>query len=141
MTGRHAPAHERFFRHVEKTDGCWNWVGATPPNGYGLFGLSKPLTKKVLAHRWSYEFHVGPIPEGLEIDHLCRNTRCVNPEHLEAVTPEENIRRIPRPTHCPSGHPYDEANTYVGVDRRRKCRTCNRLYVQAKRAGRTRVAA
>lgn len=85
-------------------------------------------SKKLLAHRWSYEFHVGPIPEGLDLDHLCRNRGCVNPDHLEPVTREENIRRaFATVTHCPSGHPYSDENTYVRPGTvHRKCRACAR---------------
>lgn len=74
---------------VERTESCWNWTGALA-KGYGRINCAGD---KWLAHRWSYEHHVGPIPEGLDIDHLCENTRCVNPEHLEPVTGAENTRR------------------------------------------------
>ena len=86
-----------------------------------------------LAHRFAYETFVGPIPEGLTIDHLCRIRHCVNPEHLEAVTDRVNILRgegisaqHARATHCPQGHPYDLINTYVAPDGDRDCRDCRR---------------
>lgn len=78
---------DRFWAKVEKRDdGCWFWTGSKLPAGYGHFA-------KGLAHRWSYEQFVGPIPEGLTIDHLCVNPSCVNPEHMEPVTASENSRR------------------------------------------------
>lgn len=85
---------ERFYRYVARQrNGCWNWTGGTT-KGYGSF--SAVGRKKVYAHRFSWELHRGPIPDGLVIDHLCRNTRCVNPDHLEPVTQLENVRRAVR---------------------------------------------
>jgi len=92
---------ERFLDHilVPASGECWKWSGARMPCGYGRFqvdtvkagGRKRP--SGVLAHRYAYELFVGPIPAGLTIDHLCRNTSCVNPEHLEPVTLSENTRR------------------------------------------------
>jgi hypothetical protein len=123
---------ERFLAKVAPPDGsgCVTWTGATS-RGYGRF---RDGTKTFLAHRWAYETFVGPIPDGLELDHLCRNPGCVNPDHLEPVTGRENKHRgntiaaaNAAKTHCPAGHLYDDANTIVqpkpwGVSR--KCRTC-----------------
>jgi hypothetical protein len=81
---------ERFRARVEKTPSCWNWTGFVREDGYGLFGFDG---RNVYAHRFSYEFHKGPIPAALMIDHLCRNRRCVNPQHLETVTNQENVIR------------------------------------------------
>jgi hypothetical protein len=79
------------------------------------------------AHRWAYEAFVGPIPEGLEIDHLCRNRACVNPAHLDPVTHQENMSRgkAARMTHCHKGHPFDEANTRMEAYGSRRCKECN----------------
>lgn len=96
---------ERFWSKVEKTDTCWLWTGGT--RGRGGYGCYVRDRRNWLAHRWSYTVHVGPIPEGKVIDHLCRNTSCVRPEHLEAVTLEENSRRASRSrdmSHCGRGH-------------------------------------
>jgi hypothetical protein len=83
--------YERFVEKVEKTDTCWNWTGSTD-RGYGKIGLRRGVAP-LYAHRVSYEFHVGPIPAGLQLDHLCRNRSCVNPAHLEPVTQRENLAR------------------------------------------------
>lgn len=149
---RHAtrPAEERFWEKVERpTEAeCWPWLGARGPKGYGMLRSDHATT--VRAHRFSYEIHIGQIPEGMVIDHLCRNPTCVNPAHLEAVTSGENTRRgitgkhHADKTHCPRGHPYDEKNTYhFGPGLRwRGCRECRRqaAYDYRIRASATEVA-
>jgi len=97
-------------------------------NGYGRLTIDG---KREYAHRFSYKLFVGPILAGLTIDHLCRNTLCVNPAHLEAVVIDENVARgigptamNKRKTHCRSGHPLDALNTYVTSRGRRECRKC-----------------
>jgi hypothetical protein len=107
-------------------NGCWEWKYVNWA-GYGGFRYDG---RRMGAHRAAYELLVGPIPDGMDIDHLCRNRRCVNPAHLQPVTRSENLSRgevgrwNTRKTHCPKGHPYSPANTYH--DRRgwRGCRTC-----------------
>lgn len=108
--------------------GCWVWQGPMNDNGYGRVSIDGRLE---YAHRLSYRFFVGPILAGLTIDHLCRNKRCVNPEHLEAVLPEENTARgngptarNKRKTRCAEGHLLDARNTYVYPNGTRKCRRC-----------------
>ena len=139
------PALERFFEKFAHTDaGCWTWTGAKQPRGYGLLEIGNTA---ILAHRFSYEHHVGPVPDGLELDHLCRNTSCVNPKHLEAVTHRENVRRGHGPLarklsqntklECKQGHPFTPENTYTWVNRRgtfRYCRACNRVNVRLRDA-------
>jgi hypothetical protein len=134
------PVDVRFFRWVVAgPNDCWVWAGKTNDEGYARLDLgsrsrNNPTRRSVYVHRWSYEFHVGPIPEGLTVDHRCRNKRCVNPAHLEAVTTGENTRRHTRLiTHCPHGHLYDEANTRVSKDGKRACRTCDRARAAQRR--------
>lgn len=105
---------------------CIEWAGYIKPNGYGQTGAGEP------AHRAAYVASRGPIPEGLEIDHLCRNKQCVNPDHLEPVTRAENARRrFADYTHCANGHEYTIANTYRRPSGFRDCRACGRERVRA----------
>jgi hypothetical protein len=132
------PAAERFWIKVAKNGPtpahapdlgpCWVWTAGMSPKGYGWF---KAPDRARLAHQFAYMLTVGPIPEGTELDHLCRNRACVNPGHLEPVDHATNVRRgdggpgkFPR-THCPQGHEYTESNTRWAPSGGRRCRKCN----------------
>ena len=119
------PIRERIERHIQIVEsGCWEWQGRLDRYGYGRFSFSK-IDRR--AHRISYEEFVGPIPEGLVLDHLCRNRRCINPEHLEPVTNAENMRRSAViQTHCKRGHEFTAENTYLHRNMRH-CRACTRI--------------
>lgn len=122
---RGLPMEQRFWSKVQGDDytACWIWTAGTN-RGYGYFNVT--ARRGIGAHRWAYEHLRGEIPEGLELDHLCRVRRCVNPWHLEPVTTAENVRRQKAAiTHCPQGHLYDATNTYRLASTGRKCRTCN----------------
>lgn len=127
----------RLLRRIQNvTDaGCWEWSSV---NKYGALYIQGRPTP---THRFSYEFFVGPIPEGFVIDHLCRNTHCINPLHLEPVTERENILRgvgacavHAKKTHCPRGHPLSDENIYRYPNGRRECRVCARQYKRAYKA-------
>lgn len=120
---RPAP-HERVLARITVNGECWEY-----PVGRGSrYGTVSRGRSTLLAHRVVYEALVGPVPDGLELDHRCRNRACVRPSHLEPVTHQENMRRghWGSRTHCPKGHPYDEANTYRIPSRpnNRYCRIC-----------------
>lgn len=125
---------------VNPETGCWLWTNRLNACGYGTVSAQR---KHMLAHRAMYELLVGPIPEGLELDHLCRVRHCVNPAHLEPVDHLTNVRRGQgngRKTHCPRGHLYSPENTRI--DRRgcRLCKECQRIHGRAsyrRRRGRS----
>lgn len=136
----------RFMALVNIRPGmCWLWKG-NHSKGYGRFLVQSADQQTIASHRFAYLAFVGKIPEGLELDHLCRNTRCCNPEHVEPVTREENLRRSDvalgirsAATHCASGHEFTKANTYIRTSGRRACKECNRRRHQSTR-GRVRDA-
>lgn len=124
------PPLERLMSRIEKVNGCWEWQGPVNHNGYGQMYAHK---KKMTTHRFSYESFIGPVPDGLQIDHLCRNRKCCNPDHLEAVTQRENMLRGEAPTginarktHCIRGHEYTPENTRIRSKGYRMCRACHR---------------
>lgn len=133
---RELSAPARFWAKVNKTESCWLWTAATQSSGHGHVRVAG---RDMQAHRYSYELVVGPIPDGLVLDHLCLTPACVNPDHLEPVTHPENTRRhAALTTHCPRSHPYDEENTYWHTGHR-FCRTCNRERQRDRRAARNKL--
>jgi hypothetical protein len=119
----------RFWDKVQITEGCWLWQSWIGTHGYGHYWLDHHVRQ---AHRVAYELAVGPIPEGLQIDHLCRVRHCVRPDHLEAVTRLENVRRGKSgewqrsKTHCPQGHEFTPENTRLTREGWRQCKPCLR---------------
>ena len=119
-----------FWLRVQKTPTCWVWLGCKDKLGYGSLSF-RGIRKS--AHRFAYELLRGAVPPGRELDHLCRNPSCVNPNHLDPVTHQENIKRGNmlgaaniKKTRCPQGHPYDRSNTYIDKRGFRYCRECGR---------------
>lgn len=127
-----------FWCRVAPTGFCWEWTATRSTEGYGVFTEGR---KQFRAHRRSYELLMGPIPDGLHLDHLCRNRGCVNPDHLEPVTSKVNALRgfspmavTARRTHCANGHEYTPENTRVCPDGGRDCRECDRNRKRKERA-------
>jgi len=137
---------ERFLAKIRVEDrgyktACWVWAASKYSDGYGQFGVSPK--HQIGSHRFAYNYWVGPIPDGLELDHLCRVRECCNPEHLEPVTHKVNmlrglaaevtIRRQRSKSHCPYGHPYAGHNLYLTSNGWRQCRACSRRRYENKR--------
>jgi hypothetical protein len=134
------PVIDRLLAKLQLEGSCWIFTGADDGYGYGHFWVSEGVYAK--AHRWLYEFLVGPVPEGLVLDHLCRRTKCCNPDHLEPVTQKENVRRSysrsmmsVRTGRCLNGHEMTPENTYTRTRKSgpqvgqvsRSCKTCTRV--------------
>jgi len=127
---------ERFWAKVMPTGFCWEWTGGKNAQGYGNFNANRTTHR---AHRVAYELMVGPIPAGLVIDHLCRNPSCVNPDHLEPVTPRENtmrgrapklLRQLATKEFCKRGHPMPDL---VEGRRQKVCKACRRIVAEERR--------
>lgn len=132
---------ERFHSKYQMSNcGCLEWTDEPNSGGYGSLRVEGV---KVLAHRYSYEMYHGPIPDGHEVHHKCLNRICVNPDHLETKTISDHRREHESgkatgamnraKTHCPQGHPYDAANTRIGMIGERRCRACGREAVRNNR--------
>lgn len=138
--GQLRPIGDRLWEKVEKTETCWLWTAKKHPRGYGHIWSGGSHGRTLQAHRVAYELLKGPIPEGLTLDHLCRNTSCVNPDHLEPVTMSVNLLRgdgLPaknaRKTHCHRGHEFTAKNTYTRPNGQRQCRICKRAEDRERR--------
>ena len=133
---------ERFWTKVALVNGCWEWT-ASKVSGYGRFGFGRKV--RVYAHRYCYEMLVGVVPDGLELDHRCRNRACVNPDHLEPVTRRTNILRGLAPaaenvlkTHCAHGHELVGDNIYQNGNRR-VCKECRKRIDRARNGTEKRI--
>lgn len=138
-----------FWSKVSSQGSCWVWTGYKERDGYGVFAVHISGTKKSIpfkVYRLSYTLIKGEIPKGMQIDHLCRNRGCLNPDHLEVVTCKENVLRgnglcaiNKKKTHCPQGHEYNLTNTYYDKNGGRYCNICRAVarekYLQKKRSG------
>jgi hypothetical protein len=128
---------DRFWPKVDQTDSCWVWQGSYTNQGYGTIRTNR---KANLAHRLAYIWCVGPIPDGLTIDHLCRNRGCVRPDHLEPVTAAENVQRGAKSRwspKCPHGHLRSD-HEVTSRSGKKRCKTCERERSQTNR--RTKVS-
>lgn len=128
------PLEERLWEQIDRTGECWLWTGCVRSDGYGAIGAGGRGGPTLRPHRVAYELLVGPIPDGLTLDHLCCVTTCCNPAHLEPVTSAVNIRRATaRRTHCRRGHEFTPENTIVRP-LGRECRTCRLAGRRQRRA-------
>jgi hypothetical protein len=130
-------------------NGCWVWHGPMDSHGYGALRMPGLPAPTQLAHRTAYHVFIKPIPAGMQIDHLCRVRACVNPLHLEPVTPRENTMRSPlapaarnaQKTECKYGHAFTKDNTRVDPNGRRWCRACESRRLREKRLHRQAIRA
>lgn len=136
---------ERLWSKViigPKENDCWGWSDVLSKAGYAYLGIGGRKGKKFLVHRMLYEIVIRPIPEGMDLDHLCRNRFCVRPDHQEPATRRVNLMRgqtlaakHAAATHCPQGHPYDLFNTRIAPGGGRVCKICsNILHPRTRRA-------
>ncbi len=140
LSGNEKLIESRFWAQVTPTGFCWEWDGRKQKKtGHGRYQVSRE--KSVAAHRHSYETLVGPIPDGLTLDHLCRNPPCVNPDHLDPVTNAVNVLRgfgitamQKRQTHCKHNHEFTAENTYTTKRGIRQCRECHRVITRVNSA-------
>jgi len=140
----------RFQSYVAvDANGCWIWTGGRTANGYGQFSTTTETGAREhwYAHRWSYTQTFGPIPDGMQLDHLCRVRACCNPSHLEPVTQTVNILRGESPyakkarqSHCKWGHELTGNNVRVKKNGCRQCRECDRIREKARRVHRPQAA-
>lgn len=144
--GKRRNTWDRFWSKVDTTGLCWEWTASRNAKGYGCFRVAD--RRNATAHRVAWEMLVGVIPEGMQLDHLCRNRSCVNPDHLEVVDGRTNTlrgnamsARWARRTHCNYGHPFDEENTRVWGNDGRRCAQCQSDRAKARRARRREAAA
>lgn len=132
---------DRFWAKVDQSNGCWLWKASLDRKGYGQFRLNGKMRR---AHSISYELTVGEVPDGLVLDHLCRNPKCVRPDHLKPKTQRENVLCGTSfasinyaKTHCIHGHEFTKANTYIRPYGARDCRACILTRVKKYKKGKT----
>lgn len=131
----HLPLNIYFWSAIRIAGDCLEWTGyIDTTTGYGRI-----LDGKTYAHIFAYKMIYGVIPAGSQLDHLCRNRKCVNPDHLEPVTPRINVLRGVSPvavnarkTHCQNGHPFNDQNTYISSKGYRNCRICKKEYKKSR---------
>lgn len=137
------PPIDRFMKFVDKSEsGCWLWKGYKDKRGYGFFGHDTGVS--MLAHRFLFIYENGQPAHGTELDHLCRNPSCVNPDHLEAVSHHENVKRgmvgrhmiqkSKESTHCANGHEFTASSLYLHKGKYKQCRICKNEHQRLRRA-------